>query len=464
MGYSLLYSLPQPLRDASIPVSVESGALFRDENTHCLVAQFRLKNCAGIPVAEALIGITLFGTNGERLAAVSYPYRAQAMPGTEFGQFEAIALRDCPAVSFRVVLLRVRFTNGQVWDPYARPAAPVPPVASPPVQIPIAQVPVQPEPPAAAEMPAVPEEPAPVVPEEPAAPVIPEEPDAIEEAAQPADSTPTLIYTPKQSAAPVQPVPQTPVQQPMPPVQPVPPAGSAPTEVLTLEQSPLREPQPAAQQIPQRPVQPQPVQQPVWPSQTNYRQPVQPWPAPQSAAPAQSLAGRGKRQWLPLLFFGLAIVMQFITNVVFCRAYQNLYEGNPISVLQAITDVLRYGYESVELLLWLLGLVLPVLCLVLSKKGKGCKALGIVSLVIVGIQLAIAALYAVLWYNDLLDNLHQAFQLLLWIPGTPLVMDCLYLVYESGFLVPNLLSVISDLLFISTNVVTGICFLKSARR
>lgn len=460
MGYSLLYSLPQPLRDASIPVSVESGALFRDENTHCLVAQFRLKNCAGIPVAEALIGITLFGTNGERLAAVSYPYRAQAMPGTEFGQFEAIALRDCPAVSFRVVLLRVSFTNGQVWDPYARPAAPEPR----PVQIPVVQVPVQPEPPAAPEKPAVPEEPAPVVPEKPAAPVIPGEPDAIEEAAQPADSAPTLVYTPKQSAVPVQPVPEAPVQQPTPPVQPVPPTGSAPTEVLTPEQSPLREPQPAAQQIPQRPVQPQPVQQPVWPSQTNYRQPVQPWPSPQSAAPAQSLAGKGKRQWLPLLFFGLAIVMQFITNVAFRRAYLNLYDGNPISVLQAITDVLRYGYESVELLLWLLGLVLPVLCLVLSKKGKGCKALGIVSLAIVGIQLAVAVWYAVLWDNDLLNNLPHALYVLFWIPGAPLVMDCLYLIYESEFLVPNLLSVISDLLFISTNVVTGICFLKSARR
>lgn len=428
MGYSLLYSLPQPLRDASIPVSVESGALFRDENTHCLVAQFRLKNCAGIPVAEALIGITLFGTNGERLAAVSYPYRAQAMPGTEFGQFEAIALRDCPAVSFRVVLLRVSFTNGQVWDPYARPAASEPR----PVQIPVVQVPVQPEPPAAPEKPAAPEEPAPVVPEKPAAPVIPGEPDAIEEAAQPADSAPTLVYTPKQSAVPVQ--PQAPVQQP------------------------------AAQRIPQPPVQPQPVQQPVWPSQTNYRQPVQPWPAPQSAAPAQSLAGKRKRQWLPLLFFGLAIVMQFITNVAFRRAYLNLYDGNPISVLQAITDVLRYGYESVELLLWLLGLVLPVLCLVLSKKGKGCKALGIVSLAIVGIQIAVAVWYAVLWYNDSLNNLPHALYVLFWIPGAPLVMDCLYLVYESEFLVPNLLSVISDLLFISTNVVTGICFLKSARR
>lgn len=458
MGYSLLYSLPQPLRDASIPVSVESGALFRDENTHCLVAQFRLKNCAGIPVAEALIGITLFGANGERLAAVSYPYRAQAMPGTEFGQFEAIALRDCPAVSFRVVLLRVSFTNGQVWDPYARPAAPEPR----PVQIPVVQVPVQPEPPAAPEKPAVPEEPAPVVPEKPAAPVIPGEPDAIEEAAQPADSAPTLVYTPRQSAAPEQ--PQAPVQQPTPPVQPVPPAGSAPTEVLTPKQSPLREPQPAAQRIPQPPVQPQPMQQPVWPSQTNYRQPVQPWPAPQSAAPAQSLAGKRKRQWLPLLFFGLAIVMQFITNVAFRRAYLNLYDGNPISVLQAITDVLRYGYESVELLLWLLGLVLPVLCLVLSKKGKGCKALGIVSLAIVGIQLAVAVWYAVLWYNDSLNNLPQALYVLFWIPGAPLVMDCLYLIYESEFLVPNLLSVISDLLFISTNVVTGICFLKSARR
>lgn len=460
MGYSLLYSLPQPLRDASIPVSVESGALFRDENTHCLVAQFRLKNCAGIPVAEALIGITLFGANGERLAAVSYPYRAQATPGTEFGQFEAIALRDCPAVSFRVVLLRVSFTNGQVWDPYARPAAPEPR----PVQIPVVQVPVQPEPPAAPEKPAVPEEPAPVVPEKPAAPVIPGEPDAIEEAAQPADSAPTLVYTPRQSAVPVQPVPEAPVQQSMPTVQPVPPAGSAPTEVLTPEQAPLREPQPAAQQIPQRPVQPQPVQQPVWPSQTSYRQPVQPWPAPQSAAPAQSLAGKGKRQWLPLLFFGLAIVMQFITNVAFRRAYLNLYDGNPISVLQAITDVLRYGYESVELLLWLLGLVLPVLCLVLSKKGKGCKALGIVSLAIVGIQLAVAVWYAVLWDNDLLNNLPHALYVLFWIPGAPLVMDCLYLIYESEFLVPNLLSVISDLLFISTNVVTGICFLKSARR
>lgn len=428
MGYSLLYSLPQPLRDASIPVSVESGALFRDENTHCLVAQFRLKNCAGIPVAEALIGITLFGTNGERLAAVSYPYRAQAMPGTEFGQFEAIALRDCPAVSFRVVLLRVSFTNGQVWDPYARPAAPEPR----PVQIPVVQSPVQSKPPAAPEKPAAPEEPAPVVPEKPAAPVIPGEPDAIEEAAQPADSAPTLVYTPKQSAVPVQ--PQAPVQQP------------------------------AAQRIPQPPVQPQPVQQPVWPSQTNYRQPVQPWPAPQSAAPAQSLAGKRKRQWLPLLFFGLAIVMQFITNVAFRRAYLNLYDGNPISVLQAITDVLRYGYESVELLLWLLGLVLPVLCLVLSKKGKGCKALGIVSLAIVGIQIAVAVWYAVLWYNDSLNNLPHALYVLFWIPGAPLVMDCLYLVYESEFLVPNLLSVISDLLFISTNVVTGICFLKSARR
>ena len=460
MGYSLLYSLPQPLRDASIPVSVESGALFRDENTHCLVAQFRLKNCAGIPVAEALIGITLFGANGERLAAVSYPYRAQATPGTEFGQFEAIALRDCPAVSFRVVLLRVSFTNGQVWDPYARPAAPEPR----PVQIPVVQVPVQPEPPAAPEKPAVPEEPAPVVPEKPAAPVIPGEPDAIEEAAQPADSAPTLVYTPRQSAVPVQPVPEASAQQPMPTVQPVPPAGSAPTEVLTPEQSPLREPQPAAQQIPQRPVQPQPVQQPVWPSQTSYRQPVQPWPAPQSAAPAQSLAGKGKRQWLPLLFFGLAIVMQFITNVAFRRAYLNLYDGNPISVLQAITDVLRYGYESVELLLWLLGLVLPILCLVLSKKGKGCKALGIVSLAIVGIQIAVAVWYAVLWYNDSLNNLPQALYVLFWIPGAPLVMDCLYLIYESEFLVPNLLSVISDLLFISTNVVTGICFLKSARR
>ena len=458
MGYSLLYSLPQPLRDASIPVSVESGALFRDENTHCLAAQFRLKNCAGIPVAEALIGITLFGANGERLAAVSYPYRAQATPGTEFGQFEAIALRDCPAVSFRVVLLRVSFTNGQVWDPYARPAAPEPR----PVQIPVVQVPVQPEPPAAPEKPAVPEEPAPVVPEKPAAPVIPGEPDAIEEAAQPADSAPTLIYTPRQSAAPEQ--PQAPVQQSMPTVRPVPPAGSAPTEVLTPEQSPLREPQPAAQRIPQRPVQPQPVQQPVWPSQTNYRQPVQPWPAPQSAAPAQSLAGKGKRQWLPLLFFGLAIVMQFITNVAFRRAYLNLYDGNPISVLQAITDVLRYGYESVELLLWLLGLVLPVLCLVLSKKGKGCKALGIVSFAIIGIQIAVAVLYAVLWYNESLNNLPQALYVLFWIPGAPLVMDCLYLVYESEFLVPNLLSVVSDLLFISTNVVTGICFLKSARR
>lgn len=458
MGYSLLYSLPQPLRDASIPVSVESGALFRDENTHCLVAQFRLKNCAGIPVAEALIGITLFGANGERLAAVSYPYRAQAMPGTEFGQFEAIALRDCPAVSFRVVLLRVSFTNGQIWDPYARPAAPEPR----PVQIPVVQVPVQPEPPAAPEKPAVPEEPAPVVPEKPAAPVIPGEPDAIEEAAQPADSAPTLVYTPRQSAAPEQ--PQAPVQQPTPPVQPVPPAGSAPTEVLTPEQSPLREPQPAAQRIPQPPVQPQPMQQPVWPSQTNYRQPVQPWPAPQSAAPAQSLAGKRKRQWLPLLFFGLAIVMQFITNVAFRRAYLNLYDGNPISVLQAITDVLRYGYESVELLLWLLGLVLPILCLVLSKKGKGCKALGIVSLAIVGIQLAVAVWYAVLWDNDLLNNLPHALYVLFWIPGAPLVMDCLYLIYESEFLVPNLLSVISDLLFISTNVVTGICFLKSARR
>lgn len=451
MGYSLLYSLPQPLRDASIPVSVESGALFRDENTHCLVAQFRLKNCAGIPVAEALIGITLFGTNGERLAAVSYPYRAQAMPGTEFGQFEAIALRDCPAVSFRVVLLRVSFTNGQVWDPYARPAAPEPR----PVQIPVVQVPVQPEPPAAPEKPAVPEEPA---------PVIPGEPDAIEEAAQPADSAPTLVYTPRQSAVPVQPVPEAPVQQSMPTVQPVPPAGSAPTEVLTPEQAPLREPQPAAQRIPQPPVQPQPMQQPVWPSQTNYRQPVQPWPAPQSAAPAQSLAGKRKRQWLPLLFFGLAIVMQFITNVAFRRAYLNLYDGNPISVLQAITDVLRYGYESVELLLWLLGLVLPILCLVLSKKGKGCKALGIVSLAIVGIQIAVAVWYAVLWYNDSLNNLPQALYVLFWIPGAPLVMDCLYLIYESEFLVPNLLSVISDLLFISTNVVTGICFLKSARR
>ena len=460
MGYSLLYSLPQPLRDASIPVSVESGALFRDENTHCLVAQFRLKNCAGIPVAEALIGITLFGANGERLAAVSYPYRAQATPGTEFGQFEAIALRDCPAVSFRVVLLRVSFTNGQVWDPYARPAAPEPR----PVQIPVVQVPVQPEPPAAPEKPAVPEEPAPVVPEKPAAPVIPGEPDAIEEAAQPADSAPTLVYTPKQSAVPVQPVPEAPVQQSMPTVQPVPPAGSAPTEVLTPEQAPLREPQPAAQRIPQPPVQPQPVQQPVWPSQTNYRQPVQPWPAPQSAAPAQSLAGKRKRQWLPLLFFGLAIVMQFITNVAFRRAYLNLYDGNPISVLQAITDVLRYGYESVELLLWLLGLVLPILCLVLSKKGKGCKALGIVSLAIVGIQLAVAVWYAVLWDNDLLNNLPHALYVLFWIPGAPLVMDCLYLIYESEFLVPNLLSVISDLLFISTNVVTGICFLKSARR
>lgn len=436
MGYSLLYSLPQPLRDASIPVSVESGALFRDENTHCLAAQFRLKNCAGIPVAEALIGITLFGANGERLAAVSYPYRAQATPGTEFGQFEAIALRDCPAVSFRVVLLRVSFTNGQVWDPYARPAASEPR----PVQIPVVQAPVQSKPPAAPEKPAAPEEPA---------PVIPEEPDAIEEAAQPADSAPTLVYTPKQSAVPVQPVPEAPVQQPMPPVQPVPPAGSAPTEVLTPEQSPLREPQPAAQRIPQRPVQPQPVQ---------------PWPAPQSAAPAQSLAGKGKRQWLPLLFFGLAIVMQFITNVAFRRAYLNLYDGNPISVLQAITDVLRYGYESVELLLWLLGLVLPVLCLVLSKKGKGCKALGIVSLAIVGIQIAVAVWYAVLWYNDSLNNLPQALYVLFWIPGAPLVMDCLYLIYESEFLVPNLLSVISDLLFISTNVVTGICFLKSARR
>lgn len=460
MGYSLLYSLPQPLRDASIPVSVESGALFRDENTHYLAAQFRLKNCAGIPVAEALIGITLFGANGERLAAVSYPYRAQATPGTEFGQFEAIALRDCPAVSFRVVLLRVSFTNGQVWDPYARPAAPEPR----PVQIPVVQVPVQPEPPAAPEKPAVPEEPAPVVPEKPAAPVIPGEPDAIEEAAQPADSAPTLVYTPRQSAVPVQPVPEAPVQQSMPTVQPVPPAGSAPTEVLTPEQAPLREPQPAAQQIPQRPVQPQPVQQPVWPSQTSYRQPVQPWPAPQSAAPAQSLAGKGKRQWLPLLFFGLAIVMQFITNVAFRRAYLNLYDGNPISVLQAITDVLRYGYESVELLLWLLGLVLPILCLVLSKKGKGCKVLGIVSLAIVGIQIAVAVWYAVLWDNDLLNNLPQALYVLFWIPGAPLVMDCLYLVYESEFLVPNLLSVISDLLFISTNVVTGICFLKSARR
>lgn len=460
MGYSLLYSLPQPLRDASIPVSVESGALFRDENTHCLAAQFRLKNCAGVPVAEALIGITLFGANGERLAAVSYPYRAQATPGTEFGQFEAIALRDCPAVSFRVVLLRVSFTNGQVWDPYARPAASEPR----PVQIPVVQVPMQPEPPAAPEKPAVPEEPAPVVPEKPAAPVIPGEPDAIEEAAQPADSVPTLVYTPKQSAVPVQPVPEAPVQQPMPPVQPVPPAGSAPTKVLTPKQAPLREPQPAAQQIPQRPVQPQPVQQPVWPSQTSYRQPVQPWPAPQSAAPAQSLAGKRKRQWLPLLFFGLAIVMQFITNVAFRRAYLNLYDGNPISVLQAITDVLRYGYESVELLLWLLGLVLPVLCLVLSKKGKGCKVLGIVSLAIVGIQIAVAVWYAVLWDNDLLNNLPHALYVLFWIPGAPLVMDCLYLIYESEFLVPNLLSVISDLLFISTNVVTGICFLKSARR
>ena len=156
--------------------------------------------------------------------------------------------------------------------------------------------------------------------------------------------------------------------------------------------------------------------------------------------------------------------MQFITNVAFRRAYLNLYDGNPISVLQAITDVLRYGYESVELLLWLLGLVLPVLCLVLSKKGKGCKALGIVSLAIVGIQLAVAVWYAVLWDNDLLNNLPHALYVLFWIPGAPLVMDCLYLIYESEFLVPNLLSVISDLLFISTNVVTGICFLKSARR
>lgn len=125
MSYSLLYFLPQPLRYSNIPVSVEAGQLLRVTENGQLAAQLRLKNCTGVPVTGATVGISLFGANGERLGGFSYVYSAYAAPNAEFGQAETVALRDCPAVSFAVEPLRVSFADGRIWEPSGSPV-PIP--------------------------------------------------------------------------------------------------------------------------------------------------------------------------------------------------------------------------------------------------------------------------------------------------------------------------------------------------
>lgn len=54
MSYSLLYSLPQPLRYSNIPVSVEAGQLLRVTESGQLAAQLR-RGCAFTLLRVALL-------------------------------------------------------------------------------------------------------------------------------------------------------------------------------------------------------------------------------------------------------------------------------------------------------------------------------------------------------------------------------------------------------------------------
>ena len=132
MRYSALFALPQPLCFAGVPVSVETGTLFRDHDAHCLVAQLKLKNRSCKPVSSVLIGLTLTDPSGTRLLSVNYQYTGLPVPPDgELGQYDAIALADCNSAAFSAAVLRVCFADGSVWDAFAQPA-PVSSVSAPP--------------------------------------------------------------------------------------------------------------------------------------------------------------------------------------------------------------------------------------------------------------------------------------------------------------------------------------------
>lgn len=183
-------------------------------------------------------------------------------------------------------------------------------------------------------------------------------------------------------------------------------------------------------------------------------------------SPAQPLARKGRRYWPPLALFAMAVVLQCIAN------YSSLYFYYPFGWEDVhpsiIISIVFQPFRGIDGIFLFLGLVLPVLCLVLSKSGKGCKALGISCLLLAGFQLLLSVVYARVRGNLwLIRPIKLAF--LFRIPGTTLVQVLLGLIKYSIVCVPRrivqmLFFVLADLHFLAANVVAGICFLRSARR
>ena len=119
MRYTRMYALPQAIFFPNAPISVEAGALLWDSEENRALAQLKLKNLSSKTVAAVTLAVVTLDASGASVETQVHTYSGLAAgSGAEFGQNEGIALSGT-AAAFTVNLLRVDFSTGERWQPYA---------------------------------------------------------------------------------------------------------------------------------------------------------------------------------------------------------------------------------------------------------------------------------------------------------------------------------------------------------
>ena len=175
-------------------------------------------------------------------------------------------------------------------------------------------------------------------------------------------------------------------------------------------------------------------------------------PVPIPAAPQQP-ERRGKRCVFPLIF---AVAAHLFFFGVLCWRYFSFFQD-----YYDFSYYLGRTFGTTRILFLLVYLAFPVLCFALTPKAKAaCKPLGIVSLILGSLQILSGVLYLAFLLLNFPATTCSLFAVL---PGSSAVIS-FYSLLAGGINIYYLLSLLAEGCLIAASFITGVAFLKAARR
>ena len=115
--YSRIFTLPAGLHAKESPIIIKAGALLRDNDTNCLLAQLKLCNISDKTIKFAKVEITCLDSVGRQIGnAVIFEYLDISVSrDVDFGVKTPIRIAQLSSRSYTVRVVEVGFSDNSVW-------------------------------------------------------------------------------------------------------------------------------------------------------------------------------------------------------------------------------------------------------------------------------------------------------------------------------------------------------------